>query len=143
MIIQKLSALDIESILQLESGFNDGWSYNQLKSAFDGGRFSVLGIKDGESLIAFVSYSVAIDQADIETVFVSADYRRKGLAKSLIECAQTQLKDLGVNKIFLEVRENNLPARSLYSSLGYVDISVRKSYYQDGENAVVMAKELL
>lgn len=143
MIIEKLSVLDIESILQLESDFSDGWSYNQLKSAFDGNRFFVLGITENGKLIAFVSYSVAIDQADIETVLVSKQHRRKGLAKTLIESAELELKAIGVQKVFLEVRENNMPARSLYNRLGYLDISTRKSYYFDGENATVMAKELL
>lgn len=143
MIEKKLSVLDIESILNLENGFLDGWNYNQLKSAFDSGRFFVIGMIDNDILIGFVSFSIAIDQADIETVFVKGDYRRQGIAKALIESAQNQMQENGVKKVFLEVREGNLPARSLYSSLGFSDISVRKKYYPDGENAVIMAKELL
>lgn len=143
MIEKKLSVLDIESILNLENGFLDGWNYNQLKSAFDSGRFFVIGMIYNDILIGFVSFSIAIDQADIETVFVKGDYRRQGIAKALIESAQNQMQEKGVKKVFLEVREGNLPARSLYSSLGFSDISVRKKYYPDGENAVIMAKELL
>jgi ribosomal-protein-alanine N-acetyltransferase len=143
MIKQNLSVLDIDNILNLENGFLDGWNYNQLKSAFDSGRFFVIGMMDNDMLIGFVSFSIAIDQADIETVFVKGDYRRQGIAKALIENAQTQMQEKGVDKIFLEVRETNLPARALYNSLGFSDISVRKKYYPDGENAVIMAKELL
>ncbi len=143
MIIEKLSALDVESILQLESDFLDGWSKGQLNSAFDSGRFSVLGAKENNQLIGFVSFSITIDSADVETVFVKTEHRRKGIAKNLIDSAIKMLLDLGVKKIFLEVRQNNLPARALYQKLGFSDISVRKNYYPDGENAVVMAKELL
>ena len=48
---------------------------------------------------------------------------------------------MGVNKIFLEVREKNAPAISLYIKNGFVKISERKNYYGD-ENAVVYIKEI-
>lgn len=143
MSLVRLSANDVESILSLEQGFNDGWNLNQLKSAFDSGRFFVLGEKNLEGLVAFVSYSIAMEQADIETVFVKSEFRRRGLAKSLLQKAEADLIERGVKKVFLEVRNGNAPARALYGSLGYKEISVRKGYYSDGEDAVVMAKELL
>lgn len=143
MKIVNLIQNDIDSILLLESGFKDGWSSNQLKSAFESGRFFAFGVKDGEHLIAFTSYSQAIDQADIETVFVREDYRRKGIAKRLLQMCEEEMKKAGVKKTFLEVRESNALARILYEKLGYKVISTRKNYYLDGENAVVMLKELL
>jgi cellulose biosynthesis protein BcsQ len=53
-----------------------------------------------------------------------------------------ELKNQGIEKIFLEVRKSNIPAKSLYEKIGYKEISVRKKYYSDGEDAVVMAKEI-
>ena len=143
MSIVKLSTCDIEKVLSLENGFSDGWNYNQLKTALESGRFFILGKTDNQELIAFVCYSIAMEQADIEIVFVKAERRRKGLAKQLIQNAQADMQAKGVQKAFLEVRETNLSARALYSSLGYQEISVRKGYYPDKENAVIMAKELL
>lgn len=142
MKLVNLSILDVDCILQLVGEFNDGYSFNQLKSAFNNGRFFCLGIKDKESLVAFVCYSVAIEQADIETVFVKTDYRRQGLAKKLIINAHLRMLEAGAKKAFLEVRKGNVPARALYQSIGYTEISVRKKYYSDDEDAVVMAKEL-
>ena len=143
MIIEKLSEKDVEVIRSLQSGFCDGWSENQLKSAFESGRFIVYSAKEGEEYTGFVSISTTIDDCDVETVFVKPEHRRRGVAKALIEHAQAQMVGQGIRKIFLEVRESNAPAKSLYSALGYKEISVRKNYYSDGENAVVMAKELL
>lgn len=143
MIVRELLKSDIDKIVNLEKEFDDGWNFNQLSSAFDGGRFYSLGAFDGQNLIAFVSFSVAIDTSDIEMVLVSSAYRRKGIAKTLIENAQNKLINLGVKKVFLEVRESNVPAKALYGGLGYKEISVRKNYYPDGENATIMAKELL
>ena len=44
--------------------------------------------------------------------------------------------------MFLEVRSSNTPAINLYKKAGFTNLSVRKKYYDDGEDAVVMAKEL-
>lgn len=143
MIIRDLSRDDIQKIVELESEFKDGWCLGQLISAFNGGRFYVLGAFEKEELIGFVSFSVAIDTCDIETVLVKSDYRRRGIARTLIENAEKIIKNLGVKKVFLEVRETNMPAITLYGGLGFDKISIRKNYYLDGENAIVMAKELL
>ena len=57
--------------------------------------------------------------------------------------AESKLVSLGVNKVFLEVRSSNISAIALYEKKGYTKISVRKKYYADGEDALVMVKELI
>ena len=66
--------------------------------------------------------------------------RGKGVAKKLLSLALDNLKDSGINKIFLEVRESNFCAISLYNSLGFVKIAERKNYYGT-ETAIIMQKE--
>lgn len=143
MIIKELFSSDIDTVVKVQRDFSDGWNYNQLKSAFEGGRFHILSAQDDSGYVGFLCYSVAMDESDIETVFVVSEKRRRGIAKLLIESAEKSLLKTGVNKVFLEVRESNAPARALYERLGYNFLSQRKNYYQDGENAVVMVKELL
>ena len=60
----------------------------------------------------------------------------------LIQGLEKALLEKNIEKIFLEVRLSNLPAQNLYIKNGFNRINVRKSYYSDGEDAVVMAKEL-
>lgn len=143
MNLIKLSESDIGVILEVQKGFSDGYSENQIKSAFSSGRFHVFLAQENGENAGFICFSVAMDESDIETVFVKSEFRRRGIAKSLIKKAESFLLDLAVKKVFLEVRENNIPAKSLYQDLGYNKISVRKGYYSDGENATIMAKELL
>ena len=59
----------------------------------------------------------------------------------LIENAINELKNQDLNKVLLEVRESNLPAKNLYIKHGFEQISIRKKYYSDGENAVILIKE--
>ena len=47
-----------------------------------------------------------------------------------------------VNELFLEVRVSNTPARSLYKKMGFEEVGVRKKYYEDTEDAIVMLKEI-
>ena len=142
MTVERLFEKDVDQIISLyQTDFKDGWNKNMLLSAFSGGRFYALGVKDDAVLVGVITFSKGYDDADIEGVVVKTSHRGKGIAKKLIESAEQLLASLKNKKILLEVREGNLPARSLYKSAGFNDIAVRKNYYADGENAVIMVKE--
>ena len=83
------------------------------------------------------------DFADIESVFVNPNYRGKGIAKSLLTVLEKELKEVGIQNVLLEVRSSNLPALSLYKGFGFEEISVRKKYYPDGEDALVLKKVIV
>ena len=143
MNIFLLSEKDIPNILALyKKDFPDGWTENMLRSGFNGGRLIALGAKNGNNLIGVITASVGLDDADIEGVVIDSAFRKNGVATALIEEVEKQIFNNGVNRILLEVREGNIPARSLYEKVGFKTISVRKKYYADGENALVMLKEL-
>ena len=142
-MITLLSKDNLLEILALYHGnFSDGWTENQLISAFDSGRFLAFGKREKDSLIALLTISTTQFDADIEGIVVRKEFRNKGYAIELLDFAQKELKNQGIEKIFLEVRKSNIPAKSLYEKIGYKEISVRKKYYSDGEDAVVMAKEI-
>jgi ribosomal protein S18 acetylase RimI-like enzyme len=54
---------------------------------------------------------------------------------------ENELRKNGIKQIFLEVAEDNRPARSLYEQNGYVRVGIRPKYY-DGVDAIMMKKEL-
>ena len=111
-----------------------------IDSAFDCGRFFGYVYEDGEGF-AFITYSLSVDTADIEDLFVSPALRRRGIAKELLTAAINDIAEKGKTAVFLEVRTDNLPAIDLYTSFGFEKISVRKKYYADGD-AFVLKKEL-
>jgi ribosomal-protein-alanine N-acetyltransferase len=143
MIIQKLSVDAVDQIISLYgSDFADDWNKNMLLSSFNGGRFLCYGAFSDGALVGAITLTVGLDDADIESVFTLKSARRKGVADALIERAIDELKNLGKKGVLLEVREGNTPAKNLYFKHGFKQISVRKKYYQDGENAVILAKEI-
>jgi ribosomal-protein-alanine N-acetyltransferase len=94
--------------------------------------------------LAFIRWSVvpAGGEAELLRIAVAPEARRRGLARRLMEASETFLQGAGIDRLFLEVRTANLPARSLYEALGWRAQRIRKAYYQDGEDAVLYWKPL-
>jgi len=89
---------------------------------------------------AFAIWQAAGDECELLSIAVERAERGKGLAKTMMEYCCNELAKQGVQKFFLEVRESNIQAISLYKKLGYKKISERKKYYSNGEAAIIMQK---
>jgi len=66
------------------------------------------------------------------------DYRRRGIAKALVQMHLNQLKGQGCQKIYLWVDEANIPARYLYASVGFDGVDRVEDYYCPGRNGIRM-----
>mgnify|MGYP003289094413 CR=1 FL=1 len=101
--------------------------------------------KSGCEVIAsqngFIVYRQTLDEAEIITIGVHPDARRTGVASAMLGIVEGILQKNGVKSIFLEVAENNRPARTLYENNGYQQIGIRPKYY-DGIDAIMMKKDL-
>ena len=101
--------------------------------------------KSGCDIIAsqngFVVWRVVADEAEIITIGVHPDARKSGIASAMLAIIENDIKKRGGKKIFLEVAENNEPARKLYEANGYKKIGIRPKYY-DGIDAILMEKAL-
>jgi len=95
-----------------------------------------------EAVAGYVMSWLVADELHITNLAVSPAYRRLGLAARLIEHLLGESKADGASWCQLEVRITNIPARALYRKFRFREIGVRKGYYQDGEDAVVMGKDL-
>jgi len=67
-------------------------------------------------------------------------YRRQGLGRRLMASAEQHVKDQAGESMTLEVRTSNHGARELYRRLGFQTVGLRRGYYSDREDAVVMTK---
>ncbi len=143
MKIVDLGINDVDRIVSLyKDNFADGWNKGMLESAFNSGRFLCIGIEEDNKLIGLICCSLTDYDADIEGITIDNEYRKNGFAKALLGLLEVRLVEKKIEKVFLEVRQSNTPAKNLYLGAGYKEISLRKKYYSDGEDAVIMAKEL-
>lgn len=95
---------------------------------------------DGE-MVGFIAADVRPSQdiAWIATVGVLPDYRRRGIATALLTACEDRIH---VPRVRLSVRRSNHSAIHLYQTEGYAKVGLWPNYYQDGEDAIVMQKQL-
>ena len=93
-------------------------------------------------MVGYACETVLFDEGEIANVAVSPERRGQGLGKRLMDWLEERAKSLGAEKLFLEVRVSNAPALALYNGCGFEPLAVRKKYYPDGEDALVMTKKL-
>ena len=135
-VFEELSALD-----KLCVGA-EGWSAQSFRSEAEKNNGIVLYIAEDSRITALLSGYTAVGEADITSVAVAPEYRRKGLALALIRRFEELLPD-DTEEVFLEVRESNAGAIALYEKCGFEKAGVRKNFYVlPRENAVVMRKTI-
>ena len=92
-------------------------------------------------IVGSVWCQVVLDEGYIGNVAVRRDFRRQGIADSLLRALDTEAEEKNLRFLTLEVREGNRTAISLYKKHGYTPVGVRKNYYQNPrENALLMTK---
>ena len=83
-------------------------------------------------------------EAEIENICVDESARRTGLGQQLMEEMLQRSTTAGAEKVFLEVRSQNEPAKALYTSAGFIEQYVRKHYYREpDDDAIIMMKHLI
>jgi [ribosomal protein S18]-alanine N-acetyltransferase len=123
--------------------FSGPWSGKEYERALKSRNFKVMGISPSNILRAYISFSMAADEAEIVNLAVYPGYRRKGLARRLVSRTLEFCTKAGVKNIYLEVRTSNVPALSIYRHFGFKEAARRKNYYPDNlEDALVMRLEL-
>ena len=144
--IEKLDISHADEIFQIEStSFSDPWTKESIISSLENPLMRVLGCYDAsDTVCGFICASVIPPEAEILDIAVSPDRRKEGVGKALINSLLFTLKlGLSVESVFLEVRESNTPARSLYQKFGFEEIGKRARYYSNPtEDAILMKKDL-
>jgi len=98
---------------------------------------------EGERLAGFAVASVVLDEAELESVVVDAEFRRRGVGRLLCEAVLGWARERGATQIRLEVRAANHAAQGLYRGLGFQVNGLRRGYYRGPvDDAVLMAVSL-
>ena len=139
LCLKNLGVEDLERLSILESeSFKTPWSLEDLKGIFKNSMYKFRGIFREDELAGYYILMDSVDVYELARIAVSINYRGRGYSKLLME---DMIEDSDKN-IFLEVREGNSSAISLYSKFRFIKVGQRKAYYRDtGEDAVVMMLE--
>lgn len=93
-----------------------------------------------KKVLGFVVFSIMYEKAEIIDIAVADGSQRQNIGSQLLSAAITESNEKKCDSITLEVRSSNQKAISFYKKHGFREISMRKSYYYDGEDALVMIK---
>jgi ribosomal-protein-alanine N-acetyltransferase len=143
MEIVKASLRDLNALRHLErtSFDRDAWSLFDLIAVLTfPGVVRLKAVEDG-GMVGFIAGDPRphAGWGWVATLAVDPRYQRRGIGRALLRACENQL---GVPKARLTVRLSNQGAISMYAKEGYKTIDIWNSYYNDGEDAMVMEKQL-
>ena len=138
--ITEMSLFDLENIKDiLISDFDDFWNYNILKEELESSnsKYIIAKTNDGE-IIGFAGIKIIVDTADIMNIVVKKSWRKQGVGNLLLSNLISICKISNLSSLSLEVNEDNLPAIHLYEKVGFRQVGLRKNYYCNNNDGVVM-----
>jgi ribosomal-protein-alanine N-acetyltransferase len=152
--VRRATAADIPAMMDLErqSASAAHWSAQQYESLFvtvSGQQQServawiVEAARGAPEIQAFLIAHRVDAEWELENIVVAANARRKGVGAGLLSELVEYARTARGAEIFLEVRESNAGARSLYRKMGFEEKGLRKSYYSDpAEDAILCRLKL-
>ena len=141
--IKPASWRDLFAIQEIERACfkDDAWPLIELMAALTFPNIVRMKATNHEKIAGFIAGDIRRNEGTgwILTVGVLPEYRRQGLAKELMDKCE---RAMNMPLIKLSVRRSNQAAIQLYQKLGFTQVDVWNSYYHDGEDGIVMEKQL-
>ena len=97
---------------------------------------------DAGDIIGFISHRFAPPYAELTNFAVAAANQRQGVGANLLQKSLAILKQKGVGALTLEVNINNSAAAALYKKSGFTQTAIRKKFYNDTDDALILRREL-
>jgi len=82
------------------------------------------------------------NKGHLVSIAVSQEYRKKGIAKSLLSTSMKTVRQYKIQEFVLEVRVSNYNAIKLYEQFKFQTVNIKKNYYRDGESAYYMVRKI-
>ncbi|HET8577456.1 MAG TPA: ribosomal protein S18-alanine N-acetyltransferase [Methylomirabilota bacterium] len=136
---------DLEEVMAIErASFRTPWSQGAFRYELTQNRVAhCMVMRAGTRIVGYLCLWEIGHEIHITNLAVHPAYRRRGVARALLEAMLAGARQRGVELVFLEVRPTNADAIGLYGSFGFQVIGRRKGYYFDnGEDALVMEARL-
>ncbi|NPA58772.1 MAG: GNAT family N-acetyltransferase [Aquificae bacterium] len=130
--IREFRQEDLNRVIEIGKGFPP-------TSIEGGNRFTVKKVALWvDQVVGFLSGDIVFSEASINLLAVCPSFRRKGIAGALIDSFVSLSREKGAERVVLEVSSKNIPAVNLYRKKGFKEAYLRKKYYRDGSDAIVM-----
>ena len=141
--IREMQLDDLEQVMEIENeNFSRPWTETGFFTFLIRQDTLFLVAEEDEEILGYCGVVMVQDEGDITNVSVKKDRQNHGIGKLLVQELIRKTEEMGVSRLFLEVRESNERAIHVYEKAGFVKNGLRKNYYEDPvEHAVLMMHE--
>ena len=140
--IKEINEEDIDLCYELDSNSISLWSKKQWSSEFKKKGIKVFGLLVSNLIVGICVFQVVLDEAQINYFVIKQKFRKKGFGSCLMSFLINWCIKFNVNKLFLEVSQNNITAQKFYNHFDFSTVGIRNNYYKDGSAALLKEKNL-
>jgi ribosomal-protein-alanine N-acetyltransferase len=136
----------LDEVLAVEQrAYPHPWTRGNFTDAIQSGYQSQL-LMGGDELLGYFVAMKGVDEVHLLNITVAPEYQRQGWARVMLDALATWARGQGAQWLWLEVRQSNERAITVYENHGFRRVGVRKNYYpaanHQREDAVVMSLRL-
>lgn len=140
-MIREMRETDLPFVLQIEQeALPEHWQEKDFRyELFENPYAHLFVMEIKQKIVGFIDLWIIFERAEIASIATAPQFRRRGYAKKLLHYALFLAQQQDCEVAFLEVRQSNQVAKSLYYSFGFNDWRIKKDYYQNNhEDALEM-----
>jgi ribosomal-protein-alanine N-acetyltransferase len=137
--LRPLVVSDLPAVIEIEhASFPFPWKLESFLNELNNPYARLAVAEQAGQVIGYFCCWLVADEVHILDVAVHPDYRRCGIGRLLLQNILTKARQNGACSASLEVRVSNQPAITLYQALGFQQVAIRRRYYKNGEDALLM-----
>lgn len=126
--------------ISIEQFGEESWSLEQIQGSLESNTNVCVGVVVEGELVCYAIAQNSLDDVNLLLIATLEKQKQKGYAKALLTYLENVAKS--ENKTFsLEVKSTNTSAINLYQKFGFKTLHIRKKYYKDGADALIMFQQ--
>ena len=143
-LLRPMQASDLEQVLAIERrNFSKPWTRRAFLAEIESAPVSQpLVVEHDNQIVGYVVPWFVAGEMQIADIAIHEDFRRRGLARQIMNHLSEWAQGRSCRVAHLEVRRSNTAAQQLYERLGFQTTGVRHNYYGADEDALLMSKTL-
>lgn len=141
IVLRPAKAEDLVRIGEIDvASFVQPWAAKSFASVLVDEKYLLLVAEKNQVVCGFGAAYTVGDEGEIATLAVDESVRGQGVGAQILQALCLWCATRGADTVFLEVRPSNQSARRLYQKFGFEDVGLRKGYYDNGEDAIIMKR---
>jgi ribosomal-protein-alanine N-acetyltransferase len=141
-----MSIRELDAVMAIEtSAYSHPWTRGNFIDSIAAGYLAEVLVGDDLGVVGYFIAMSGVGELHLLNITVAPAWQGQGFGSSLMRTVQAHASALGLDSLWLEVRQSNLKARALYRHLGFAEVGLRKGYYpavNQREDAIVMSLQV-